>query len=1440
MSSPPVSRAPISAYDSPTFGEDGSFHVEQPVGSMSISPCGRDVVLASKEGLHVIDLDNPYSPPRYLSHRTPWEVADVQWSPFAARDSWVVSTSNQKALVWNLAMRSWENPIEHVLHAHSRAITDINFSAHHPDVLATCAVDSFVHCWDLRIPAKPVVSFSDWFAGATQVKWNRQDSHVIASSHDRFLHIWDDRKGALPIRTIEAHNTKIYGVDWNRMRPEGVVTCSLDKTIKFWDCSVESDIPEKVIHTPFPVWRARHTPFGWGVLAMPQRGNSDLHLYSRTFKDALEDVDVVPLVHSFPGHKGQVKEFLWRPRGTVIDGLDHREFQLVSWGTDKELRLHRVDPEVLKGVGYEKGRSFNPSLNLTRKGAVYKSFHDEPHGIGPSEPPDTASNRDLEPSRQPGSGMGGISMPYSRRWTQGGPMVRFGTHGKSPLRADMNPISWMRGVKVSRWEVETLGDEITHVGERFTRVAFESVNVGQRKVTISLHGPWGPENASVFLRIDIRFPTEYPKAAAPVFNVQKTTSVTPQLTKSLTSSLQTISEAYLSKERGCLEGILRFLLGEYTPKEIVAMIQEELNEALKSPDILEDVESSDEDEDVGQYQGNDLTMSSSELLRPVNANVMVPVRRSCGALWANDGRLVCFFPPKEEKVASFLDSIGLREMTRLSRSNRVFEAFGRFQTKSPGPKNITGTGASTGPLTDDDASDYSDNSDEYSSSSGSSDLLGALPQHFHVHRTSHLGLGRAKSTDNSQKSTTGISTMKSSNPKRHNTISIHKLTDLLPARRDLAQQYRTHGNGIEICSHNMAVAENFGNLELAHTWGLLKLLIEEQPQADDAAQLEDMSHMACLSMGHIKRRDSGVDLAYGNGMNTMTGGIVWGSHPFGVHWLLPALLDHFERLGDVQMLGMLSCLITEPNVNGSNSIMDHEDLLSDSHGNPSFSAEYISPPSLMQQANSSSGGLFVSPVKEGPLISASYGSACSSTDLWPSETPPLYSTGATPPTVVRSSKSDLERKAQRLATPVSGSPDQPSDPRNLNIVSTLPSSLSRSLPNEPLAVSSPMSGNCKRRPSPVGSLTTAGPSGWTGNGVPGKPPSAIPDHMHASTAPPSQAPSDTEVETWVSQKSTKSSAKSSPEPNPSKKSSKEIRAVFKHQEDFDSDHLGHAPSLMDHTRESLYQAYRITYANLLSAWDLPIAQQEVLGVKHLPSIQSSHRDPCLAAVSFDLKPKVASELNGLGLQRHCITCGSPLRISVFSKAEPRKLPSRGQTSGDQSGLNCSECKSGQQKRLSCTVCGGLINGTFSPCLVCGHISCRQCHEEWLIFSENCQRGSTPACPAGCGCRCSDHITVHVPFPERPQITVTMEPQAQPDKAKSTRRRRNRTADLRHTVWPLAQVNPYEEQESVGGSASRRFPSLTRSRSSVNLERGYPKNTTRRWKDDLAELMMDMS
>ena len=497
------SKGLASAFDSPTFGQDGSFRLDKPVGSASISPCGRDVVLASRQGLHIIDLDSPWSPPRHLAHHTPWEVADVQWSPFAARDYWVVSTSNQKALVWNLALAHAQSSVEHVLHGHSRAITDINFSAHYPDILATCAVDSFVHCWDLRHPSRPAMTFCDWFAGATQVKWNRQNSHILASSHDKILRIWDDRKGAHPLRSIEAHATKIYGVDWSRTETSHLVTCSLDKTIKFWNYAKDRDEPDRVLHTPFPVWRARHTPFGFGLLAMPQRGDNGLHLYDRRIDVIKDDAHTVTAVHRFDGHDDQVKEFLWRPRGNVTENIDDREFQLVTWGTDRILRLHKSGEEIVGNVGYKKGMEVRRKMNITRKNAVYKTFREDPlrtDGNVLGDDGDFNGAKALEMRSAPATGMSRAPIPFIGGYGNGGftsPML--GQRAGSSKETD--PIAWMRGVKIGKreqspsgghqslssifspslktdpkWDnFESLGEEITHVGDKFKKVKFEEV-----------------------------------------------------------------------------------------------------------------------------------------------------------------------------------------------------------------------------------------------------------------------------------------------------------------------------------------------------------------------------------------------------------------------------------------------------------------------------------------------------------------------------------------------------------------------------------------------------------------------------------------------------------------------------------------------------------------------------------------------------------------------------------------------------------------------------------------------------------------------------------------------------------------------------------------------------------------------------------------------------
>ena len=118
----------------------------------------------------------------------------------------------------------------------------------------------------------------------------------------------------MPIQTIKAHSSKIYGIDWSRSRRNEIITCSLDSTVKVWD-TASSDAPpleesdaRNVRHSKHPVWRARSLPFGDGILSVPQRGGTNLELWSSN--------DANAPVHVFDGYSDIVKEFVWRTRGS--------------------------------------------------------------------------------------------------------------------------------------------------------------------------------------------------------------------------------------------------------------------------------------------------------------------------------------------------------------------------------------------------------------------------------------------------------------------------------------------------------------------------------------------------------------------------------------------------------------------------------------------------------------------------------------------------------------------------------------------------------------------------------------------------------------------------------------------------------------------------------------------------------------------------------------------------------------------------------------------------------------------------------------------------------------------------------------------------------------------------------------------------------------------
>ena len=62
-------------------------------------------------------------------------------------------------LIWNLCLTG-KSAIQHALHSHYRAITDINWHTQDPDIVVSTGIDSWLWAWDLRTPQKPIMGQS--------------------------------------------------------------------------------------------------------------------------------------------------------------------------------------------------------------------------------------------------------------------------------------------------------------------------------------------------------------------------------------------------------------------------------------------------------------------------------------------------------------------------------------------------------------------------------------------------------------------------------------------------------------------------------------------------------------------------------------------------------------------------------------------------------------------------------------------------------------------------------------------------------------------------------------------------------------------------------------------------------------------------------------------------------------------------------------------------------------------------------------------------------------------------------------------------------------------------------------------------------------------------------------------------------------------------------
>ncbi|GAP92944.1 putative WD repeat-containing protein [Rosellinia necatrix] len=1359
-----------SAYDSDTFEADGTIHVDGLVGSATISPSGRDVALASPEGIAIIDLDSPYSPPRRLStHGLPWLVVDVQWSPFAARDYWVASTANHRCLVWNLSLRedSASGAIEHSLQGHTRAITDVNFSAHHPDILATCAVDGYVHSWDLRKPRQPVLTFCDWFAGATQVKYNRQDANILASSHDRWLHIWDERNPSAPLKSINAHASKIYGLDWNRTEATKVATCSLDKTIKLWDYAT-SDEPERIIRTGFPTWRARHTPFGWGLLAMPQNDPGNLYLYDlRRDNDALLDNTVNP-VAVFPGHGShKVREFLWRTRGGVSDGIDSRDFQLVSWGEDNELRLHKAGSDILESVGYVKGGEAR-KIPITRKGAAYKTYRamddhsaKERRAASMSDPrPNSGGNQHRRSALTLGMQMMAAHIPKPSKtpsW-KGQPMKARPIAAKGTDR-HFDQLGWMKGITMNKrktsiigipqrkdskdstmfgpsfhhehWgESETLHEEIIRISLLLPNVRWDNVDMESLTLKASLQGPWGTDGDTVYIEVKVDVPVKYPKARAPRFGIEKTALMSEQTYKKLNRDVNQLASQFSKKQQNCLEVAFSYLLGEIDLSNSDTFFKnvKDLDDGFSGVDD----ESSSEEEDNTIPAGGSAALSqelsaSTELdatLAPVNRPTIPPNPRTCGGRFSNDGRLVCFFPTKEEKArVPFTPTDGFRERPK---DEPTFASFGRLQQDSTPPRhrNLHDETSVTEDQSDSEASDESSSSSDSETTYPNKISMWYLPgRRF---RKALSGTYSLHSSGGGTGIGTGTSVSRRINRRPKNIISIYNLAGDLPSKRELADEYRIFGDGADVCEHNAIVAQKFGRYDLVDVWRYAALLLRRDIPLELFDYEKQQDTVLVIAKDAVNRfggdKAPSGDALDGNA--TLSGRVKWGHHPLAKH-LIGDLFDYFEHLADVQMLAMLSCIFSESAA--EDSVAYAESRLPQPETPlpmkaPSFSLDYFpldaslwyaSHTNYRSQANSA---ISTPKTIHTPHIVGSYGSE----ELWTGEPESTsFSCGETPPTRIPKDRLSGGNQTRSLST----SPNN----RLLHRANTALTSSLASIQRPFTSVASTSPQGRKRISPGENFLTNLTPSNITWGS----------STMMGATSEPSNT------------------ARNSLSDDEYRRDETPYLACFgisteiEDQTIFDDDGWLAVPFL-EPSRNAIYTGYRYTYAEMLQMWEQPLARLEVMKfnvLKDSPSTAHSALFGSAGTEGFYSSYHSTDNLSSVSHTHHnthtpiavgkkeqlqaLITSGRGIDIRGICRVHEIHLdPIRSAQDHAMVGGGvgtCERCKR-TQTQLFCVFCREPIDALYPPCLACGCAIHDPCLAEWHAAEER-------ECPAGDECDC---------------------------------------------------------------------------------------------------------
>ena len=518
--------------------------------------------------------------------------------------------------------------------------------------------------------------------------------------------------------------------------------------VKVWNIHTPQEEKE-VIVTDTPIWRARNTPFGNGVLIMPQRTDAKLTLYNLASAETP--------VHAFDGHQDTVKEFVWRWKGDMngSDG-DDREFQLVTWSKDQNLRLWPVSKEIMESVGHQPSKQ-KTKLSAPASSTMTHSFQQEP--LEKNTDLRTCFSSTNTPVRlTPNSS---TMTPYRSNIVNQNTGYEQSNAYREQKYSAINPLLWMQNVKTvgpaggemrrgdtsAAAEYQSVAEEMSTVLNKYLSVGVktEKINAASRMCTISLHGPWS-DTGDALLRITIRFGPQYPDNSPPEFDIQKNSMISIYYRAHMTQDLNALAASCTSQKKWCLEPCIRYLLGESMQEESEFMENHphssvdssNMGGGQGSPGYWKGATAADDsDDELGQawaigegYRfGKRESMTSErgimvDMSAKQSTDAKVPFPRLCGGVFSGSGQLVCFFSTlrvrdtnrsaqavvkTDRSNGEYFETNTESEFYRHPKTYEQFEEYKEIAAMSRQGKNATvlvgGTGGAFGEYAYDDEQD---------------------------------------------------------------------------------------------------------------------------------------------------------------------------------------------------------------------------------------------------------------------------------------------------------------------------------------------------------------------------------------------------------------------------------------------------------------------------------------------------------------------------------------------------------------------------------------------------------------------------------------------------------------------------------------------------------------------------------------------------------------